>query len=165
MIPAGPVVPVLGVANSSTVPFTVIRPSLLLKSSVNHRLPSGPAAIADGSTLGVMPDVNSRITPDVEMRPIPPSPSASVNQRLPSGPAAIPFGPAPAVRPVENSRTVGVAAPAAPAHTPAATSAAIPARTACASRTRLSEHAGYRRVRITPTPGAPGTSAVAFRPW
>src|SRR5439155_1399028 len=59
--------------------------------SVNHRLPSGPAAIAPGSLWGVGTG-NSVNTPDVLTRPILSSLS-SANHRFPSGPAAMPTGP------------------------------------------------------------------------
>src|SRR3989442_725765 len=62
--------------------------------SVNHRFPSGPAAIS----VGPMPafEGDSLITPPVVIRPIL-LPPASVNQRFPSGPAVIPLGKATAV--------------------------------------------------------------------
>ena len=72
------------------VPRGVIRPILLPRCSVNHRLPSGPAAMSRGK-LSVAGRAYSVMMPPGVIRPIL-SPSDSVNQRLPSGPAAIPTG-------------------------------------------------------------------------
>src|SRR2546421_341999 len=73
----------------------VMRPILLPLSSVNQRLPSGPAAIPYGELL-VVGTGNSVMVPLGLMRPIL-LPLSSVNQRLPSGPAVIPVGPLSAV--------------------------------------------------------------------
>ena len=78
-----------------------MRPMRLPEVSVNHRLPSGPAAIESGLAPAVMPVLNSATIPSVVMRPI--LPFASTNQRLPSGPAAIPASAAPGVTPALNS--------------------------------------------------------------
>src|SRR5438093_3102000 len=43
----------VGTANSVTDPAVVIRPIWLAPSSVNHRLPSGPAAMPTGELNGV----------------------------------------------------------------------------------------------------------------
>jgi hypothetical protein len=84
-------------------PAGVMRPILLAPNSVNHRLPSGPAAMSTGRALAVMPAPNSVTTPDGVMRPIR-LPLNSVNHRLPSGPAAMPSGCALAVIPAVNRR-------------------------------------------------------------
>ena len=49
MIPLG--LPAVGTGNSVITPLVVILP-ILLKSSVNHRLPSGPAVMNCGKPLG-----------------------------------------------------------------------------------------------------------------
>ena len=74
----------VGVANSEIVPEVVIRPTLLLLVSPNHRLPSGPAVMPIGRAelVGM---VNSFSVPEVVNRPIL-LPIYSVNHRLPSGP-------------------------------------------------------------------------------
>jgi len=78
----------VGMANSVTTPAVVILPILLLDCSVNHKLPSGPAAIAKGAApVGV---ANSVTTPAVVIVPTLLL-DGSVNHRLPSGPAVIPF--------------------------------------------------------------------------
>ena len=85
-------------------------------SSANHRLPSGPAAVASRMLPGPgrscpcrptgIPSAGragaeySVICPDGVIRPIAGVAPASVNHRLPSGPAAIPTGSAPGFRPV-----------------------------------------------------------------
>src|SRR5207249_9202694 len=56
------------IGNSLTVPFGVIRPILSPRNSVNHRLPSGPAAISDRSLPGVG-TVNSVIVPIDGLKP------------------------------------------------------------------------------------------------
>src|SRR6201999_2418064 len=71
--------PVVGSANSVIAPPGVMRPTVSCHS-VNHTLPSGPAAIPYGE-----PDpgsANSVIAPLGVIRPILPAPY-SVNQRLP----------------------------------------------------------------------------------
>src|SRR5260370_41719029 len=70
------------------VPFGLMRPILLLPSSVNQRLPSRPAVIPQGA-LPAVGMGNSVMMPLGLMRPIL-LPVPSVNQRLPLGPAAIP---------------------------------------------------------------------------
>src|SRR2546427_436020 len=67
----------------------VMRPILLPLTSVNQRLPSGPAVIPV-RTLSAVGIGNSVIVPLGLMRPIL-LPLSSVNQRLPSGPAVIPY--------------------------------------------------------------------------
>ena len=62
---------------------------------MNHRFPSGPAAIPDGTLLAVGIG-NSVTVPDGVIRPIL-LPVDSVNHRFPSGPAAIPEALAPGV--------------------------------------------------------------------
>ena len=70
-------------------PPGVMRPSLDVPFSANHRLPSGPGAIP----CGAEPEggANSWTVPDVEIRPMaavtvwPFTITGSVNQRLPSG--------------------------------------------------------------------------------
>src|SRR5271157_3784973 len=84
---------------------TVTRPIRSPLTSVNQRLPSGPAVISSGPLLGVMPALNSVTVPPGVIRPIR-SPLASVNQRLPSGPAVIPRGSLLGVMPALNSVTV-----------------------------------------------------------
>ena len=71
-------------------PVGVIRPILFPLFSVNHRLPSAPAAISNG-VLFAVGIVNSVIVPVGVIRPIL-SPLVSVNHTLPSAPAAIPVG-------------------------------------------------------------------------
>ena len=73
-------------ANSVTAPVGVIRPIRLPVDSVNHRFPSGPAAIMLRPAPAVMPIENSVTTPAGVMRPIR-FPVDSVNHILPSGPA------------------------------------------------------------------------------
>ncbi len=87
-----------------TTPAGVIRPTLLAVNSVNHKLPSGPAAIHEGELPGEMPAENSVTTPAGVIRATR-LPSGSATHRLPSGPAAIPRGPLPGVMPAENSVT------------------------------------------------------------
>ncbi len=65
-------------------------PILLLKNSVNQRLPSGPVAIRAGP-LPAVGIVNSVIAPTVVILPILLL-STSVNQRAPSGPEVMPSG-------------------------------------------------------------------------
>src|SRR5205809_6846193 len=48
----------------------VIRPIRLMPSSVNHRLPSGPAAMRLGCAAAVMPALNWVTTPSGVIRPI-----------------------------------------------------------------------------------------------
>src|SRR5690606_34051320 len=48
---------------SVTTPPGVIRPIRSPKNSVNHRLPSGPAAIPSGRAPGVIPALTSATTP------------------------------------------------------------------------------------------------------
>src|SRR6266702_8090406 len=77
------------------VPVGVMRPIRFPASSVNHRLPSGPAVIP----WGLLPDegtATSVTVPVGVMRPIW-FPASSVNHRLPSGPAVIPRGSLPDV--------------------------------------------------------------------
>ncbi len=69
-----------------TTPLVVIRPIELLPVSVNHRLSSGPVAIACGELIDA--SVKLVTTPLVVIRPIESFPSF-VNHRLPSGPVAI----------------------------------------------------------------------------
>ena len=87
--------------NSVTAPLGVIRPIRSPNSSVNQRLPSGPAVIPTGLLPAVMPVANSVTAPAGVIRPIR-LPTCSVNQRLPSGPAVIPSGPLPAVMPART---------------------------------------------------------------
>ena len=75
--------------NSVTTPAGVIRPIRSPATSVNHRLPSGPAVMPKGSEPAVMPALNSVTTPAGVIRPIR-LPANSVNHRLPSGPAVMP---------------------------------------------------------------------------
>src|SRR5438309_107842 len=99
-MPCGPVailfgsLPLVGTLNSAPrKPLVVIRPILLAVYSVNHRVPSGPAAISIGWLLAVEMGNSSLalMVPAVVIRPILLAPN-SVNQILPSGPAVIPFG-------------------------------------------------------------------------
>jgi hypothetical protein len=70
---------------------------------VNHRLPSGPAAICwsfvPALKPAVTPPVNSVTAPAGVMRAIRPGSLLSTTQRLPSGPAVMPLGPPLALRP------------------------------------------------------------------
>ena len=68
-----------GVVESSSVPM------LLVASSANHTLPSGPAASPPGPKR---PMVGKFVTPP-PLRDILPSPNPPLNQMLPSGPTAI----------------------------------------------------------------------------
>jgi hypothetical protein len=72
-------------------PAVVMRPILLLKNSVNHSAPSGPAAMSKGLLLAVESVDDSLMTPAVVMRPIL-LPRISANHSAPSGPAVIPKG-------------------------------------------------------------------------
>src|SRR5213083_2759484 len=74
------------------VPEGVIRPMLSPSTSVNHRFPSGPAAIPHGITPAVGME-NSVKVPVGVIRPILFAEGfSSVNHRFPSGPAAISTG-------------------------------------------------------------------------
>ena len=70
--------------NSVMWPAVSMRPMAgVVPSSVNQRLPSGPAVMCEGRLPGLRPVVNLVIVPAVVMRPIAPAlvfPSA--NQRL-----------------------------------------------------------------------------------
>ena len=70
----------------------LIRPIFLPMNSVNHRFPSGPAAIAVG--LVPVSPLYSVTTPAGVIRPILLA-LASVNHRFPSGPARSPPGDCP----------------------------------------------------------------------
>ncbi len=73
--------------NSVTTPTGVIRPIRLPRSSVNHRLPSGPAVMKKGSENAVMPVPNSVTTPAgviFATRLMSKLRLRSVNHRLPS---------------------------------------------------------------------------------
>src|SRR3954447_13055053 len=67
----------------------LIIPILATLSSVNQRLPSGPAVIPRGSAMAVG-TANSVMAPVAELIIPILSERSSVNQSLPSGPAAIP---------------------------------------------------------------------------
>src|SRR5439155_1369042 len=69
---------------------SVIRPIFIPSNSVNHRLPSGPAAMPKGRLFTVGTS-NSVITPGGLIRPILLLEN-SMNHRFPSGPAAMPRG-------------------------------------------------------------------------
>src|SRR5258705_11751502 len=86
-IPPSPWFDVGGKANSVMIPTGVMRPIALPLYSVNHILPSGPAAIHSGLLKGV-DTVNNVLLPVGVIRPIRLFP-VSVNQRLLSGPAAM----------------------------------------------------------------------------
>ena len=89
-MPVGWLLAVSPVENSVIAPVIVMRPIRPgLPRSVNHRLPSGPAAIPVGWLFAVSPVENSVIAPSGVIRPIRPGLPRSVNHRLPSGPAAI----------------------------------------------------------------------------
>src|SRR5260370_1454553 len=70
-----------------------MRPILFPSSSVNQRLPSGPAVMPNGLQPNLCPQVvgrgNKVELPAVVMRPML-FPKAKVNHRLPSGPAVMP---------------------------------------------------------------------------
>src|SRR5205807_4937610 len=95
---------VMPAENCVIAPDGVIRPMRSPLSSVNHRLPSGPAVIPSGPSSAGDP-TNSVTTPAGVMRPMELRPN-SVNHRLPSGPAAMENGAAFEVMPVVNSVTV-----------------------------------------------------------
>lgn len=80
-----------GSGNSVTPPSTVMRPMRSAAVSVNHRAPSGPAAMPNGPQPGVGRP-NSSITPSVVIRPIR-SARYSVNHSAPSGPGTMTVGP------------------------------------------------------------------------
>ena len=61
--------PAVGTGNSVIVPRVVIRPILLAPNSVNHRFPSGPAAMRSG-VLSAVGRGNSVIVPAGVIRPI-----------------------------------------------------------------------------------------------
>src|SRR5207302_1222532 len=90
LIPPGPLAVVGMGPNSVMVPSDVIRPTLFPFCSVNHRLPSIPAAI-DPGWLPAVGTANSVSVPAVVILPIL-FPSNSVNQRFPSGPEPTPCG-------------------------------------------------------------------------
>src|SRR5947208_10018616 len=73
-----------------------MRPILSPLNSVNHRLPSGPAAMPNGLQPNLFPHLvgrgNEAKLPPVVMRPMV-FPKDKVNHRLPSDPAVIPQGP------------------------------------------------------------------------
>ncbi len=77
------------------VPLGVIRPIAgVLPSSVNQRLPSGPAVTVNGTLPGFSPRLKTVSRPlgvsrRIEHLPSPIQPR-SANQRLPSGPGASP---------------------------------------------------------------------------
>src|ERR1700730_12397682 len=83
---------------SLIVPEGVIRPMRLTPDSVNHRLPSDPAAIPLGLAPAPAGSANSEsANDDVLSRPIFPVPS-SVNHKAPSGPAVSAHGALPVAR-------------------------------------------------------------------
>src|SRR5439155_905810 len=90
----------VGTRNSVMAPAGVIRPILLPESSVNQRLPSGPAVMLSGA-LPVVGTANSVTVPVRVIRPIL-FPLSSVNQTFPSWPAVMPMGPLPAVGTVNS---------------------------------------------------------------
>src|SRR5436190_21835102 len=95
-------VPVMPALYSVTTPAGVIFATLSPASSVNQRLPSGPATIHSGPLLAVMPARYSVTTPaGVIFATL--SHTYSANQALPSGPAAIPSGLLPAAVPSTGS--------------------------------------------------------------
>ena len=77
------------------MPDVVIRPILPEPSSVNHKLPSGPAVIPQGNADAVG-TANSVIEPPGVIRAIR-SPDDSVTQRLPSEPVVMLTGRLPAL--------------------------------------------------------------------
>src|SRR6266542_1948525 len=74
-------------------PAVVITPTMFWPetSSVNHRLPSGPAVMPKGTATELWVE-NSVITPAVVMRPTRPPTTFSVNHRLLSGPTTMAQG-------------------------------------------------------------------------
>src|SRR5215469_16897467 len=77
------------VVYSVKAPDVVTLATLFAPKSVNHKLPSGPAAIPPGAVVvGGAYSVNA---PDVVTLATLSAPD-SVNQRLPSGPVVMPFG-------------------------------------------------------------------------
>src|SRR5437879_5393405 len=83
----GPTGPAGAGPNSRITPAGVICPILAVPNTVNHKLPSGPAAMPNGSLFAGR--LNSVIAPPGLIRPIFPD---SVNHKFPSGPAAIADG-------------------------------------------------------------------------
>ena len=98
---------------------------------MNHRFPSGPAAIASGWLTGVGIE-NSANVPARVIRPILLAP-CSANQRFPSGPAAMEAGWLAGVG-IGNSVIFAVGAAAAPCASAVAAAANAPAAAAIASR-------------------------------
>src|SRR4029453_9661767 len=96
--------------NSVNVPGATTREILFPDDSVNHIVPSGPAAIPSGK-LAVVGTEYSAIEPSVLILPILFA-GASVNQSVPSVPATIFRGPLAAVG-VVNSVKRSVQAPVA----------------------------------------------------
>src|SRR5207253_2620637 len=78
-------------AAHQTPPAVVIRPIWSAPLSVNHKAPSGPAAMPTGPAVGPVGVPNSVRTPAVVMAPTWPELNC-VNQSRPSGPAAMPSG-------------------------------------------------------------------------
>ena len=88
MAPGMPFSP--GTSNSVTTPAVVMRPSLSVFDSLNHRLPSGPTAMSPAKAL-VESSGYSVTSPSAVMRPISSS-RPSVNHSAPSGPSTIEVG-------------------------------------------------------------------------
>src|SRR6516225_5505221 len=101
MLPSGPaampIAPLwgVGISNSVTSPFVVIRPILFALHWVNQRAPSVPTQMHRGPPGPISPCLgvgNSVTSPFVVILPIF-SRLYSVNQRAPSGPATMLWGP------------------------------------------------------------------------
>ena len=95
----------VGMANSVTVPSSVMRPMRSPPASLNHSAPSR-TTIDSGRLPGVMPAPNSAMRPSGVTRPSR-SASPSENQTLPSGPSAMPSGAALARRQRERGDGAG----------------------------------------------------------
>ena len=92
MIPSGPLLAV-GVGKSLGAWVTgLMSPILLMANSVNHILPSGPAAMSSGPLLAVATGYSLIACVAVVIRPIKPA-FCSVNQSAPSGPVVMPASP------------------------------------------------------------------------
>src|SRR5262245_44895295 len=80
----------VGMEYSVNVPPVVTLATLLPAFSVNHRLPSGPATMAQGELLAVGTEYSVTVPAGVTLAIL--LAAVSATQRLPSGPWAMPVG-------------------------------------------------------------------------
>jgi hypothetical protein len=94
-------------------PWLSMRPIAGVRLSVNHRAPSGPAAMPAGWPFGVSPAPNGVTAPSGVTRPSAPGFFWFVIHRLPSGPVAMSAGWSDVAKPLVNSVTTppGVSRP------------------------------------------------------